>query len=209
MVAQVELQRLDDLGSQKSSICSRFSTSVTRVPSAAKIDAYSTPITPAPTTTIESGTVSKVRIWSESSTRAPSNSTFRGRAGTVPVAITILSAVQRPVRRRALDVDRQRVRVDEAGHAGDQLDVVAQQLRADHLGLATDHVLQPGQQVGDRDVFLDPVARAVQVAQLHAGQVEHGLAQSLRRDRAGVDADTADHGLAVDDDRPCVRASPP
>ena len=35
-------------GSQKSSIWSRFSTSVTRVPSAANIEAYSTPITPAP-----------------------------------------------------------------------------------------------------------------------------------------------------------------
>ena len=33
-------------GSQKSSIWARFSTSVTRVPRAAKIDAYSTPITP-------------------------------------------------------------------------------------------------------------------------------------------------------------------
>ncbi len=49
-------------GSQKSSIWSRFSTRVTRVPRAAKIDAYSTPMTPAPTTTSESGTVSKVRI---------------------------------------------------------------------------------------------------------------------------------------------------
>ena len=65
-------------GSQKSSIWSRFSTSVTRVPSAANIDAYSTPITPAPTTTIEPGTSSSARIWSESRTRTPSNFTFAG-----------------------------------------------------------------------------------------------------------------------------------
>ena len=81
-------------GSQKSSICGRFSTRVTRVPRAANIEAYSTPITPAPTTTIEPGTVSSWRIWSESSTRVPSNSTLVGRAGRVPVAITILSAVR-------------------------------------------------------------------------------------------------------------------
>ena len=81
-------------GSQKSSIWSRFSTRVTRVPSAAKIDAYSTPMTPAPTTTSESGTVSKVRIWSESRTLTPSKSTWSGRAGVVPVAMTTLSAVR-------------------------------------------------------------------------------------------------------------------
>ena len=81
-------------GSQKSSIWSRFSTSVTRVPRAANIDAYSTPITPAPTTTIEPGTSSTARIWSESSTRTPSNFTFDGRAGTVPVAMTMTPAVR-------------------------------------------------------------------------------------------------------------------
>ena len=71
----------------------RFSTTVTRVPSAANIEAYSMPITPAPTTTIESGTCSSCSTPSESSTRSPSNSTCDGRAGLVPVAITILSAV--------------------------------------------------------------------------------------------------------------------
>ena len=81
-------------GSQKSSIWARFSTSVTRVPRAAKIEAYSTPITPAPTTTSESGTFSRVRIWSESSTRTPSKSMLLGRAGVVPVATMILSAVR-------------------------------------------------------------------------------------------------------------------
>ena len=80
-------------GSQKSSIDGRFSTTVTRVPSAANIDAYSMPITPAPTTTMEFGTCSSRRTLSESSTRASSNSTCDGRAGLVPVARTIFSAV--------------------------------------------------------------------------------------------------------------------
>ena len=55
--------------SQNSSIWSRRSTTVTRVPSAANIDAYSTPITPAPTTTIDAGTASRPRMPSESTIR--------------------------------------------------------------------------------------------------------------------------------------------
>ena len=80
-------------GSQNSSIAGRFSTTVTRVPSAANIEAYSMPITPAPTTTIELGTCWICSTLSESSTRSSSNSTCDGRAGRVPVAMTIFSAV--------------------------------------------------------------------------------------------------------------------
>ena len=42
--------------STKSIMLSRRSTTVTRVPSAANMDAYSMPMIPAPTTTIEAGT---------------------------------------------------------------------------------------------------------------------------------------------------------
>ena len=79
--------------SQNSSIRSRCSTTVTLVPSAANMDAYSIPITPAPATTIERGTFSRWTIPSESITVRSSNSTLAGRAGRVPVAITILSAL--------------------------------------------------------------------------------------------------------------------
>ncbi|MCU1630132.1 MAG: hypothetical protein JWP64_5081 [Pseudonocardia sp.] len=73
----------------------RFSTTVTLVPSAANIEAYSMPMTPAPTTTIEVGTRLSLTTASESTTwySSSSNSTSGGRAGRVPVAITILSAV--------------------------------------------------------------------------------------------------------------------
>ncbi len=70
----------------------RFSTTVTFVPSAANMEAYSMPITPAPTTTIEDGTRSMFRIWSESTIVSPSKSTVVGRAGFVPTAITMWSA---------------------------------------------------------------------------------------------------------------------
>ena len=70
-----------------------------------------------------------------------------GRAGFVPVAITIFSAVTcRSLARPATD-DRDRVRVDEAAGPVQQLDVVAGELAADDLDLAADHVLGAGSEV--------------------------------------------------------------
>ena len=79
--------------SRKSSVRSRWSTTVTFTPSAPNIDAYSTPITPAPTTVIERGTRrSRRRSPSESMIVRSSKATVSGRAGRVPTAITIRSA---------------------------------------------------------------------------------------------------------------------
>ena len=86
--------------SQNSSRRARFSTTVTLTPSAANIDAYSIPITPAPTTTIEAGMRSRRRKPSESRIVRSSNSTAGGRAGRVPGAITIRSAVSAAFVRR-------------------------------------------------------------------------------------------------------------
>ena len=72
---------------------SRWSITVTLDPSAPNIEAYSTPITPPPTTTIERGTrVSSFSSPSESMIVRSSNSTEAGRAGRVPTAITIRDA---------------------------------------------------------------------------------------------------------------------
>jgi hypothetical protein len=63
------------------------------VPSAPNIDAYSTPITPAPTTVIVRGTrCASLSSPSESMIVLSSNSTVAGRAGRVPQARTILPA---------------------------------------------------------------------------------------------------------------------
>ena len=63
---------------------------MTLEPSAPNIDAYSTPITPAPTTVIVRGTrLSSFNRPSESMIVRSSNSTDAGRAGRVPTAITI------------------------------------------------------------------------------------------------------------------------
>ena len=57
------------------------------------MDAYSIPMIPAPTTTIEAGMWSRSRTPSESTMRRSSNSISFGRAGRVPVASTIRSAL--------------------------------------------------------------------------------------------------------------------
>ena len=64
------------------------STTVTLVPRAANIEAYSIPITPAPRKRTE-GTHFSASTSSESITVWPSNSTVSGRAGRVPTAITL------------------------------------------------------------------------------------------------------------------------
>jgi len=94
------------------------------------------------------------------------------------------------------------VRVDEAAGAGHDRDPVAGQLAAHHVHLTADHVGGPGGQVGDGDLVLDPVALPVHLPLVQTGQVEDRLAQGLGRDRARVQAHTADHVLALDDRHP-------
>ena len=155
------------------------------------------PITPPPTTTSARGRCGSFRMPSESSTVESSNSTVFGRFGRVPTAITMLSAV---IRRSSLPaVDGDRVRVDEARVAVQHLHVVARQLVAHHVDLALDDGLRAPEEVLDRDVVLHLVALPVQLLLGHAGQVDHGLAQRLGRQRAGVGAHPADHVPPLDD----------
>ena len=71
---------------------SRVSTSVTSRPSAAKIDTYSIPITPAPITIIDRGMRGSARMVSESNTVSELNGTSAGWCGRDPVAITTTPA---------------------------------------------------------------------------------------------------------------------
>ena len=106
--------------SQNSSRRWRCSMTVTRMPSAANIEAYSMPITPAPTTTIVVGMRSSCRMPSESRIVRSSN-------------VDVLRPVRRACRRRSRRLgavsrrsspsprgDGDGVRVDEAALAGDQ-----------------------------------------------------------------------------------------
>ena len=96
--------------SQNSSIRSRCSTTVTLVPSAANIEAYSIPITPAPATIIDLGTRSRWSIPSESMIVRSSNSTLLGLAGFVPVAMMIFSALTSRLRSAVGDLYHRRRR---------------------------------------------------------------------------------------------------
>ena len=81
------------------------------------MDAYSMPITPAPATTIDRGTCSSRSTPSESITVRSSNATLSGRAGRVPVAITMFLALTRRDTVVAV-VHLDRVRVREACRTG-------------------------------------------------------------------------------------------
>ena len=189
--------------SQNSSIRSRCSTTVTLVPSAANIEAYSMPITPAPATTIDRGTRSRCRMPSESMIVRSSNSTLAGRAGLVPVAMMIFSALDLAAAAGAvgdLDVGR----AGEARRPGQDGHPVAGELAAHDVVLPADDVMRAGGQVADRDLVLDPVALPVHLALVEPGQVEDGLAQRLGRNGAGVEAHAAEHVRPLDDRHPAV-----
>ena len=74
--------------STKSRIVGRCSMTVTLMPSAVTIDAYSSPMTPAPTTiSVAAASPFRSRSWSESMMRLPSSGTVGSCAGRVPQAI--------------------------------------------------------------------------------------------------------------------------
>ena len=100
-------------------------------------------------------------------------------------------------RSRALDLDR--MRVDERGMSLENVNAVARELGAVDVVLLLDHVVAAEHQVVDGDRLLDAVGMAVEPALLEAGEVQHGLAQRLRRDGARVDADAAHAGQALYD----------
>ena len=190
--------------SQNSSIRSRFSTTVTLVPRAANMDAYSMPITPAPTTTIERGTLSRLMMPSESMIvlLVEGHAGRPGRLGAGGDDDLVRGDLAGPA---AAVVDLDGVRPDEVARCPDDRDAVAGELAADDVVLPADHVPGPGGQVGDGDLVLDPVRLAVDLALVDAGEVEDRLAQRLGRDRAGVDADAAEHVRALHHGHPPVQ----
>ncbi len=78
--------------SAKSRIVGRASMTVTLMFRALTIDAYSSPMTPAPTMMRSRGSVEPFSSWSESMIRSPSRGTVACCAGRVPQAIRIFSA---------------------------------------------------------------------------------------------------------------------
>ena len=176
--------------SRNGSTRSRLSTTVTFVPSAPNIDAYSTPITPAPTTVIVRGTrCSSLSRPSESMTVRSSNSTDAGRAGRVPPAMMIRRGADRLVG----VLDPHRVRVLEAGLAGQQSDAVAAELLAHDRRLGRHDARRAVHQLLERVLLgLLDAGRVEHVERALGELLQHRLAQGLGGDRPGVDRDAAE-----------------
>src|SRR5687768_13542813 len=186
--------------STKSRIVGLCSMIVTSTFSAVIIDAYSRPMTPAPTTIRSRGKRSSRISWSESITRDPVEED-RGAVRRPRPARDEDVLRDEPARpRRALYFES--VRVEEPRGARHHLDVVALQLSADDVHFAGEHRLHPESEVRDGDLVLDRVVAPVEGALPESGEVEDPFAQRLGGDRSGVDADAADHLLAVDDRDP-------
>ena len=218
-VAQLVDEFVDHLAVDEVEDAWRGSISVTCTSSAEKIVAYSTPMTPAPIT---------VRL--------------RGRRGELEdlVAVEDAGAVERnvvgPVRPGA-DGDQNALAAATCGcrrasaatsmRCGSRKraapPTVCTPLRANWCSSTSTSWSSVMCRRATRslrgDVLLDPVGAAVEAALAPAGEVEHGLAQRLRRDGAGVHRDAADaaalldhqHGLAelgrLDGGAPAGRAA--
>ena len=118
----------------------RASISVTRVPSAANIEAYSQPITPAPITVSVRGMRSSLRIPSLVKIAQSSMIHVLGPGRVCAGGDHDVRGAQvlraGAVRHRQC----QRMRVDEAGGGAYQIHAAAVHLRLDHVHLVLDHV---------------------------------------------------------------------
>ena len=168
--------------SRNGSSSSRPSTIQTSVPSAAKVQAYSLPMTPAPTTASDRGSRSSWRIVSESSTRRMVERERRGphRRGAggdqdrlapqpdLAGPAAAVRAVPGPCRARpaaGLGHDPDRVRVDERGRAVVEDHAVPGQAPLDPLPLVgrdpplVEHEVGDGRLAAQRQVHAVEVAR--------------------------------------------------
>ncbi len=138
-----------------------------------------------------------------------------------PVGVDDALAVERDVRRAcgarprgdhdvtrgdpqlaAAVIDRERVLVDEARRAVEQLDAIPGELVLHDLVLAGHDLRGSPGEVVHRDVALDAVALPVDFALRQPRQIEDRLAQRLRRNGARVDAYAPDHGGPLHDGGP-------
>ena len=137
------------------------------------------------------------RISSLSKMRSASNGTLSGRCGRVPTEISAL--VEADVADLAgVGGQRGAVGVDELTRGMNALHRIAHELVLQHLDLVVERLVQARDQVLGGDVLLDPVAAAVEAALAPARKIEHGLAQRLGRDGAGVHRNAAEPAALVD-----------
>ena len=128
-----------------------MSTSVTESPSAAKIDAYSTPMTPAPSTIIDRGIRGRRSTVVLSNTVSSSKSMSAGRLGAEPVAMTMTSPDSRSRTCPSTPWTAIVCGVEEPPLAAVDLDRIAGQRAVDELQLPLHDALLAVHQFGDGD----------------------------------------------------------
>src|SRR5215469_8734809 len=133
--------------STKGSSRSRLSISVTRTPRAAKMLAYSQPITPAPTT---ANVLVKRNMRIASRFRPDGNDNVARGDGA---------------RRPPVDMIKTNgIGSNKGSFRGDELDIVAPQLMAHDVDFMLDHPVGADQEILDRNMLLDGVGDAVEFA---------------------------------------------
>ena len=167
-------------------------------PSAAKMLAYSQPITPAPTTARVRGKPIEIEDVVAGEDAFAVERDVRSAGVFRPGGDDDFARLDR-ARTGAVDiVEADRVGRGKGRLGRKQFDIVAHQLMAGHVDLVLDHPVGAKQQVLHRDVLLDSVGGAVEFPRAIAAKLERRLAQRLRRDRSQIDAAAAEHGLAFD-----------
>jgi hypothetical protein len=171
-------------------------------PSVENMQAYSMPITPAPTTSAETalhhgldpgaphgaGNIRETEDAVGVDDGRAIDRYVRGYRGHGPRGDH--DPLRADQRRGSLALDLDGLRINERGVALEDVHAVARELRAVDVVLFLDHVVASEHQVLDGDGLLDAVGVAVEPTLLEAREVLHGLAQ-LRRDGPRIDADTA------------------
>ena len=117
---------------------------------------------------------------------------WSGREGWVPVATRIFLAVISWLRRRWFALRRVWGSTNVASPQS-TVDAIARELVLEHLPFVLADVDQLPTQVGHRDLALAAVELVVDVAMAIAGQMQNRFAHRLRGNRAGVEANAAQH----------------
>jgi hypothetical protein len=90
------------------------------------------------------------------------------------------------------------VRPYKAALAAGMLDRIAVELMLQHLDLVVERLAQPHHKLTGGDVLLDAIGAAVEAALAPARQIEHRLAQGLRRNGPGMHRHAADAAALLD-----------
>ena len=170
-----------------------MSTSVTPTPSAAKIEAYSVPMTPAPTTVRVLGMRGSRTMSSLVTIDTPSAAIPRGSRSGPHGDENVLRRYLPPAVSRA---HHKRVRVQERGVAYDDFYPVAAELVFDHRRLLAHDVSHPFQQMIGVGRRLNPSAAQHSTI---AREGQDRLADRLAGDRAGIETNSAYRAAFLDD----------